>query len=109
MDKKSKRKDSRHSFPLKLCPHKDADLIDLITAIPRGERQGAIRDLLRAGAGLEKRDRMDEVIRALSRLEQRLKDIRIVAPTMAASVPEVEGISEDEAQRRKAQLKKARW
>ncbi|MCC6976444.1 MAG: hypothetical protein IT322_20745 [Anaerolineae bacterium] len=108
MDKKTKRKDSRHSFPLKLCPHKDADLIDLITAIPRGERQGAIRDLLRAGAGLEKRDRMDEVIRALARLEQRLKDIRVVAP---AAVPESEpvGISETEAERRKAQLKKARW
>ena len=108
MDKKTKRKDSRHSFPLKLCPHKDADLIDLITAIPRGERQGAIRDLLRAGAGLEKRDRMDEVIRALARLEQRLKDIRVVAP---AAAPESEpvGISETEAERRKTQLKKARW
>ena len=109
MDKKTKRKDSRHSFPLKLCPHKDADLIDLITAIPRGERQGAIRDLLRAGAGLEKRDRMDEVIQALARLEQRIKDMRIVVPGTLAESIELPGISETEAERRRAQLKKARW
>lgn len=104
-----KRIEQRVSFTLKLSPETDADLIDLIASIPRGERQGAVRDLLRGSAGLKKRDRMDEVIRAISKLEQKIKEIRVVAPAVIPEVVEPVGISEDEAQRRKAQLKKARW
>lgn len=104
---RKKQIETRTSFTLKLSPETDGDLIDLITSIPRGERQGAVRDILRAGAGFERRDRMDEVIRAISKLEQRIKEIKIAAPI--TPVPEVEGITEDEVERRKTQLKKSRW
>lgn len=106
---RKKQIETRTSFTLKLSPEVDADLIELITSIPRGERQGAVRDILRAGAGLERRDRMDEVLRAIGKLEQRIRDIRIVAPAAIPEVVEQVGISDDEAARRKAQLKKARW
>lgn len=106
---RKKQIETRTSFTLKLSPETDADLIDLITSIPRGERQGAVRDLLRAGAGIERKDQMGEVLRAISKLEQKIKEIRVVAPAAITEVVEPVGISEDEASRRKAQLKKARW
>ncbi len=106
---RKKQIETRTSFTLKLSPETDGDLIDLITSIPRGERQGAVRDLLRAGAGIERKDQMSEVLRAISKLEQRIKEIKIVAPAAIPEIVEAVGISEDETERRKAQLKKARW
>lgn len=106
---RKKQIETRTSFTLKLSPDTDADLIDLITSIPRGERQGTVRDILRAGAGLERRDRMDEVLRAIGKLEQKIRDIRVIAPAAIPETVEPVSISDDEASRRKAQLKKARW
>jgi len=105
----TKRIDRRVSFALKLHPELDRDLIEWISSITSGERQGVVKAALRAGAGRVRRDKVDDVLTELRALAKKVATMRVVAAGGDAGGDDTPRISDEEAQARKERMKRQGW
>lgn len=102
-----RRVDRRISFALKLDPIRDADLIAWITAITKGDRQNTVKTVLRAGAGLARRDKLDDVLAEVRALAKKVAALKVVAA--GGEDDDAPKISDAEAQEMRQQILKNGW
>lgn len=103
-----RRVDRRISFALKLDPIRDADLIAWITATPKGDRQNTTKTALRAGAGLVRRDKLDDVLAEVRALAKKMAALKVVAAG-GEDDDDAPRISDAEAKERRQQILKNGW